>query len=104
MFYARGGGGSPNTKVVGVPEGNFPETLKDTCQFFVNYLLTPKRYQNLKLLKIPCFESTFHTQKRGKITKNKVGEFENLVCMTKSNKFEYLEIKLLTFSYLSIKS
>ena len=52
--------------------------------------------------KIPCFESTLHTQKTGKITENKVKE-SLYVCMTKPNKFEHL-IKLLRFSYLSIKS
>ena len=32
---------------VGVIVGNFDEKpLNDTCQFLVNHLLTPKRYQN----------------------------------------------------------
>ena len=49
--------------------------------------------------------STSDTQKRDKITENKVRE--SLKClprMTKSNEFEHLEIKLLRFSYLLIKS
>ena len=46
-------------------------------------------------MKIPCLDSTSHTQKRGKITKNKV---------RKSNRFKHLEGKLLKISYLSIKS
>ena len=49
------------------------QTLKDTCQFFVNHF-DPWKIPEFKPLKIPCFESTSHAQKRGKITENKVRE------------------------------
>ena len=42
------GGGSPDIKRVRVPFRNFHDKpLKIPVNFFVNHLLTPKRYQNL---------------------------------------------------------
>ena len=35
------------------------QTLEDTCKFFVNYILTPKRYQKFKFLKNYMFWVNF---------------------------------------------
>ena len=57
-------------KVVGVPVGNFDGEL-DTCKFFVNHILTRKRYQNLNSLKFHVLSQFLIHRKEAKLPKIK---------------------------------
>ena len=72
-----GGWCSPNTNVIEVPVGNFHDKPLSS---FRQPSFDPKKIPKCKPLKIPCFESTSHTQKRGKITENKVRESLKCLC------------------------
>ena len=73
----RGGGGSPDIKVVGVPAGNFHDK---PCQFFYQSLFDPHKVPKFQPLKIPRFELTSHTQKRVKLPRIKEDNHLN-VCV-----------------------
>ena len=47
------------------------QTLKDTCQFFVNHLLTSKRYQNLNLWKFHVFSQLLIHRKEAKLPRRR---------------------------------
>ena len=72
-FIPGGGGVLPIKKVVGVPVGNFHDKPYDIPVNFSSTTFEP-------LKEILCFESTSHTQKRGKITENKVRESLKCLC------------------------
>ena len=81
LWHPGGGGGfSESVKMVGVPAGNFHDKPLKIPANFRQPPFHPLKIPKFKTLKIPCFESTPHTQKRGKITENKVRESLKCVC------------------------
>ena len=67
------------------------QILKDICKFFVNHILTPKKYQDLNPLKFHVLSQLLIHTKEAKLPKIKK---ENVFVHHKVQKFKHLGSKL----------